>query len=47
MPTKRSEWVVPTLLILLSLVPALAGTARVIDLVPGHAVDANNAHHDG
>lgn len=43
MTTKRSDWAVPSLLILLSLVPALAGVARVADLGPGRAVTASNA----
>lgn len=38
-----SEWRVPALLILLSLVPAVAGTARLAQLAGGAAVTAANA----
>lgn len=41
--SRRSDWLVPTMLILLSLVPAVAGTARLAELA-GHAqVTAANA----
>src|SRR5919205_577283 len=36
MTSRRSDWLAPTLLILLSLVPAIAGTARLAEL-PGPA----------
>jgi uncharacterized membrane protein len=39
----RSELLVPAALILLSLVPAIAGTARLAELVRGAAVTAANA----
>ncbi len=39
----RSEWWIPTLLILLSLVPAVAGTARLAQLAGGAAATAENA----
>ena len=41
--TRRPEWVVPALLILLSLVPAAAGTARLIELARGSSVTPANA----
>jgi uncharacterized membrane protein len=41
MPPARSNWVVPSLLVLLSLVPAIAGVARIADL--GHPVTPANA----
>jgi uncharacterized membrane protein len=40
---RRSGWGVPALLILLSLVPAIAGTARLAQLAGGAAVTAENA----
>ena len=40
--SRRSDWLVPALLILLSLVPAVAGTARLAQLVGG-AETAENA----
>jgi uncharacterized membrane protein len=40
--SRRSEWWIPTLLILLSLVPAVAGTARLAQLAGG-AQTADNA----
>ena len=40
--SRRSEWWIPTLLILLSLVPAVAGTARLAQLASG-AQTAQNA----
>jgi uncharacterized membrane protein len=36
-PRRRSDWLVPALLILLSLVPAIAGTARLTQLARGAA----------
>ncbi len=41
--TRRPEWVVPALLILLSLVPAAAGTARLVELARGSSVTPANA----
>ena len=41
--SRRSDWLVPTLLILLSLVPAIAGTARLAQLAGGAKVTAANA----
>ena len=41
--TRRVEWRVPALLVLLSLVPALAGTARLAQLAAGASVTAENA----
>lgn len=43
MTTRRSDWVVPVLLILLSIVPAIGGVVRVVDLGPGHPITASNA----
>ena len=42
-PLRRSDWIVPALLILLSLVPAVAGTARLAELAGGPEVTAANA----
>src|SRR5689334_8126142 len=42
-PPRRAGWQVPALLILLSLVPATAGTARLAELARGAAVTAANA----
>ena len=39
----RREWLIPTGLILLSLVPVVAGAARVSELSSGPAVTAENA----
>jgi uncharacterized membrane protein len=41
--SRRSEWLVPATLILLSLVPAVAGTARLAELARGADVTAANA----
>ena len=41
--TRRWDWLVPTLLILLSLVPAIAGTARLAQLTGDGEVTAANA----
>ena len=41
--SRRADWGVPALLILLSLVPAAAGTARLAELGRGAAVTASNA----
>ena len=41
--TNKSEWLVPAGLILLSLVPVLAGTARIVELSGNTAVTADNA----
>lgn len=40
---RRPEWVVPALLIVLSLVPAAAGKSRLIELARGSAVTTANA----
>jgi hypothetical protein len=40
---RRSEWRVPVLLVLLSLVPALAGTARLAELARGAEITPANA----
>jgi uncharacterized membrane protein len=42
-PTRTSDWSVSVLLILLSLVPAGAGTRRVVELVDGATITAANA----
>ena len=39
--TRRPDWVVPAALILLSLVPAAAGTARLVELARGGVTPAN------
>jgi hypothetical protein len=41
--SRRSEWLVPSLLILLSVVPAVAGTARLVELASGGEVTEANA----
>lgn len=41
--SRRSDWLVPTLLILLSLVPAIAGTARLAELASNATVTKANA----
>ena len=41
--SRRSDWLIPTLLILLSFVPAVAGTARLTELARGAEVTAANA----
>lgn len=41
--SRRSDWLVPTLLILLSLVPAIAGTARLTQLAGDAEVTPANA----
>lgn len=43
MTSKRSDWVIPALLILLSIVPAIGGVVRMLDLGPGHPTTAGNA----
>lgn len=43
MTAKRSDWLVPAGLILLSLVPAIAGTARLGQLASGSTVTPENA----
>ena len=43
MTSRRSDWLVPTLLILLSLVPAIAGTARLAELASHAPVTRANA----
>ena len=43
MTPKRSDWVVPLLLILLSVVPAIGGVVRMADLGPGHPITPGNA----
>lgn len=40
---RRRDWTVPVLLVLLSLVPAVAGTARLAELAGGGPVTAANA----
>ena len=42
-PTRWAGWGVPALLILLSLVPAVAGTARLAELARGAGPTASNA----
>lgn len=42
-PLGRSDWLVPALLILLSLVPAVFGTARLVELAGGAEITATNA----
>jgi hypothetical protein len=39
--SRRSDWLVPALLVLLSLVPAIAGTARLANLAAGVETEAN------
>src|SRR3954467_15781318 len=41
--SRRSDWLVPTLLVLLSLVPAIAGTARLAQLAGNAPATAANA----
>jgi uncharacterized membrane protein len=41
--SRRSEWLVPSLLVLLSAVPAVAGTARLVELGSGAEVTEANA----
>jgi uncharacterized membrane protein len=41
--SRRSDWLIPALLILLSLVPAVFGTARLAELARGAEVTAANA----
>jgi len=43
MTSRRSDWLVPALLILLSLVPAIAGTARLAELASNAPVTKTNA----
>lgn len=43
MKRTRSDWLIPAALIALSLVPALAGTARVAELAGGAEITADNA----
>jgi uncharacterized membrane protein YozB (DUF420 family) len=40
--SSRSDWLIPTLLILLSLVPATFGTVRIVELMRGAEVTAAN-----
>ena len=42
-PSRRSDWLVPAMLILLSLVPAAAGTARLAELASDAEITAANA----
>ncbi|MBL0886801.1 DUF2306 domain-containing protein [Myceligenerans indicum] len=42
-PMRRADWLIPSGLVLLSLVPALAGTARLTELAGDPAVTAENA----
>ena len=41
--SRQSEWVVPAMLILLSLVPAAAGTARLAELAGDTEITGANA----
>ena len=41
-PSRRADWLVPALLILLGLVPAIAGTARLAELASDAEVTAKN-----
>ena len=41
--SRQSDWMVPAMLILLSLVPATAGTARLAELAKGAEITAANA----
>lgn len=43
MSVRQSDWFVPALLVLLSLVPAAAGTARLAELAAGAEITAANA----
>lgn len=43
MKATRFDWLIPVSLIVLSLVPAIAGTARVVQLASGAAVTPENA----
>ena len=43
MKATRSDWLVPAALVMLSLVPAIAGSVRVSQLVGGAPVTAENA----
>src|SRR4029079_4334080 len=43
MHTKRSDWLVASLLIFFSIVPALGGIAPLTDLGSGHAITPANA----
>jgi hypothetical protein len=43
MNTKRADWLVPSGLIALSLVPALAGTVRLAQLAAGATITPDNA----
>ena len=43
MRSTRSDWLVPTALVALSLVPAIAGTARVAELASGARITPDNA----
>ena len=43
MPSNRSDWLVPAALVALSLVPALAGTARLVQIARGGPVTPENA----
>src|SRR5689334_13237127 len=43
MKASRSEWMIPASLVALSLVPAIAGTARVAQLAGGAEVTPENA----
>jgi uncharacterized membrane protein len=40
---RRFDWLIPTLLIVLSLVPAIAGTARLVELASDAEITAANA----
>jgi uncharacterized membrane protein len=41
--SRRSDWLIPTLLIVLSLVPAIAGTARLVEIASDAEITAANA----
>jgi uncharacterized membrane protein len=41
--TRKAEWLIPALLIVLSLVPVLAGSARILELTSGADITPDNA----
>ncbi len=43
----RREWLIPAGLVLLSLVPMIAGTARLVDMATAHAITPENARFLG
>ncbi|HJR65857.1 MAG TPA: DUF2306 domain-containing protein [Gemmatimonadaceae bacterium] len=42
-PSARSDWLIPAMLIVLSIVPAIFGTARLVELAGGAEVTPTNA----